>query len=81
MAIKISGTTVIDDSLNMINLASVQAGTAGTQSWTSGDSKVNFGDGILYGPGSPNGTSPLDSAGDIRIDGTLNVANIILPLA
>jgi hypothetical protein len=82
MAIQIKQVTVIDDSRNFINLASIQAGAAGTNTWTSGLSKVNFGDGILYGPGSPNGTSPLPSAGDIKIDGILKLNSLpIIPLA
>jgi hypothetical protein len=81
MAIQIKQVNVIDDDRNFINLASIQAGAAGTNTWTSGLSKVNFGDGILYGPGSPNGTSPLPSAGDIKIDGILKVGNFTIPLA
>jgi hypothetical protein len=81
MAIQIKQVTVIDDSRNFINLASVKTGIAGTQSWNSGGSSVNIGDGILYGPGSPNGTVPLDSAGDIKIDGTIKCNIISLPLA
>jgi hypothetical protein len=81
MAIQIKQVTVIDDSRNFINLASVKTGIAGTQSWNSGESSVNIGDGIIYGPGSPVATSPGPSAGDIKIDGILKAGNLIIPLA
>ena len=82
MAIQIKQVTVIDDSRNFINLASVKTGIAGTQSWNSGQSTVNIGDGILYGPGDPNGNViALESAGNIKIDGILKAGNLIIPLA
>jgi hypothetical protein len=84
MSIQIKQVTVIDDSRNFINLASVKTGVAGTQSWNSGQSSVNIGDGIIYGPGSPDGTVPLPSAGDIKIDGNLvinSITQIVFPLA
>ena len=82
MAIQIKQVTVIDDSRNFINLASIRAGAAGTATWTSGLNKVNFGDGILYGPGDPNGNViALESAGDIKIDGILKCSGVSVPLA
>ena len=82
MAIQIKQVTVIDDSRNFINLASVKTGIAGTQTWNSGQSSVNIGDGILYGPGSPDGNvTALSSAGNIKIDGILTAGQIIFPLA
>jgi hypothetical protein len=82
MAIQIKQVTVIDDSRNFINLASVKTGIAGTQTWNSGQSSVNIGDGILYGPGNPDGNvTALSSAGDIKIDGILTGEYFIVPLA
>ena len=82
MAIQIKQVTVIDDSRNFINLASVKTGIAGTQTWNSGQSSVNIGDGILYGPGNPDGNViALPSAGDIKIDGILKGEYFIVPIA
>jgi hypothetical protein len=84
MAIQIKMVEVIDNDRNFINLASVKTGIAGTQSWNSGESSVNIGEGIIYGPGSPVATSPGPSAGDIKIDGKLilnNYDQLIFPLA
>ena len=82
MAIQIKQVTVIDDSRNFINLASVKTGIAGTQTWNSGQSSVNIGDGILYGPGNPDGNvTALSSAGDIKIDGILTGGYFIVPIA
>jgi hypothetical protein len=84
MAIQIKLVDVIDDSRNFINLASVKTGVAGTQPWNSGQSSVNIGDGILYGPGSPVATAPVASAGNIKIDGKILInsfSQIIFPLA
>lgn len=72
MAIQISGTEVIDNSRNFINLPSVKTGIAGTQSWNSGKSSVNLG--VYPGPDS----------GDISVDGKLIVSSLdklIYPLA
>jgi hypothetical protein len=65
MAIKISGTTVIDDSRNYTGITSVSTGIAGTQTWNSGQSSINI-----------DGTT-----GDIKINGTIKAGNIIFPLA
>ena len=65
MAIKISGTTVIDDSRNYTGITSVSTGIAGTQTWNSGQSTINI-----------DGTS-----GNIKIDGVLKVGNVNIPLA
>lgn len=65
MAIKVSGTTVIDDSRNYTGISSVQTGIAGTQTWNSGQSTINI-----------DGTT-----GNIKIDGILKCENIIIPLA
>jgi hypothetical protein len=65
MAIKISGTTVIDDSRNYTGISSVQTGFAGTQTWNSGQSTINI-----------DGTT-----GNIKIDGTLIAGNVVIPLA
>ena len=81
MAIQIKMVDVIDNDRNFINLASIKTGIAGTQSWNSGESSVNIGDGIIYGPGSPVATSPGPSAGDIKIDGILKGEQLIIPLA
>jgi len=84
MAIQIKMVDVIDNDRNFINLASIKTGIAGTQSWNSGESSVNIGEGIIYGPGSPVATSPGPSAGDIKIDGKLilnNYDQLIFPLA
>lgn len=83
MAIQIKSVDVIDDSLNVINMLGVRAGAAGTQSWSTGSTKVIIGDGLFYGPGSPVNTSPGPNAGDIRIDGLIVINNfnqIIFPL-
>ena len=81
MAIKISGTTVIDDSLNFINFAGVKAGSAGTQPWNTGNKKINISDGIIYRSGSPTQAIPGPDAGAIKIDGILKAGQIIYPLA
>ncbi len=84
MAIQIKMVEVIDNDRNFINIASVKTGIAGTQSWNSGESSVNIGDGILYGPGSPIATSPEPSAGDLKFDGKLLInsfSQVIFPLA
>jgi hypothetical protein len=84
MAIQIKLVDVIDDSRNFINLASAKTGVAGTQPWSSGQSSVNIGDGILYGPGSPVATAPAASAGDLKFDGQLLINSfdqVIFPLA
>jgi hypothetical protein len=65
MAIKVSGTTVIDDSRNYTGITSVSTGIAGTQTWNSGQSSINI-----------DGTT-----GDIKIDGILKAGQIIFPLA
>jgi predicted deacylase len=65
MAIKISGTTVIDDSRNYTGITSVSTGIAGTQTWNSGQSTINI-----------DGTT-----GDIKIDGILKGEQLIIPLA
>ena len=65
MAIKISGTTVIDDSRNYTGITSVSTGIAGTQTWNSGQSTINI-----------DGTT-----GNIKIDGILKAGQIIFPLA
>ena len=65
MAIKISGTTVIDDSRNHIGISSVQTGIAGTQTWNSGQSTINI-----------DGTT-----GNIKIDGALTASSLNLYLA
>ena len=66
MAIKISGTTVIDDSRNYTGIASVSTGIAGTQTWNSGQSTINI-----------DGTT-----GNIKIDGILKLNSLpIIPLA
>ena len=65
MAIKVSGTTVIDGSRNYQNIASVSTGIAGTQTWNSGQSTINI-----------DGTT-----GNIKIDGTIKAGNLIIPLA
>lgn len=65
MAIKISGTTVIDNSRNYTGITSVQTGIAGTQTWNSGQSSINI-----------DGTT-----GNIKIDGILKAGQIIFPLA
>ena len=65
MAIKISGTTVIDDSRNYTGITSVSTGIAGTQTWNSGQSSINI-----------DGTT-----GDIKIDGILKCEQLIIPLA
>ena len=83
MAIQIKSVDVIDDSLNVINMLGVRAGAAGTQSWSTGSTKVIIGDGLFYGPGSPVNTSPGPNAGDLRIDGLIVINNfnqIIFPL-
>jgi len=76
MAIQIKLVDVIDDNRNFINSAKLECGGNGTQTWTSGLKRINIGNGILYGPGSPNGTAPLPGAGDIKIDGTLTCGGI-----
>ena len=84
MAIKIKQVDVIDDSLNFINIPGVTAGAAGTQSWSTGSTKVIISDGLFYGPGSPVATSPGPNAGDIKIDGLLLINSfdqVIFPLA
>jgi hypothetical protein len=84
MAIQIKMVEVIDNNRNFINLASIKTGIAGTQPWSSGQSSVNIGDGILYGPGSPVATAPAASAGDIKFDGKLLInsfSQVIFPLA
>jgi hypothetical protein len=65
MAIKVSGTTVIDDSRNYINIENVNTGIAGTQTWNSGQSSINI-----------DGTT-----GNIKIDGILKGNQLIIPLA
>jgi hypothetical protein len=65
MAIKVSGTTVIDDSRNYTGITSVSTGIAGTQTWNSGQSSINI-----------DGTT-----GDIKIDGILKCGQLIVPLA
>ena len=65
MAIKIAGTTVIDDSRNYTGISSVSTGIAGTQTWNSGQSTINI-----------DGTT-----GNIKIDGTITAINLIIPLA
>jgi hypothetical protein len=65
MAIKVSGTTVIDDSRNYAGITSVSTGIAGTQTWNSGQSTINI-----------DGTT-----GDIKIDGILKCGQLIIPLA
>ena len=65
MAIKVSGTTVIDDSRNYTGITSVSTGIAGTQTWNSGQSSINI-----------DGTT-----GDIKIDGILKGEQLIIPLA
>jgi len=68
MAIKISGTTVIDDSRNYTGITSVSTGIAGTQTWNSGQSSINI-----------DGTT-----GNIKIDGKLLInsfSQVIFPLA
>ena len=81
MAIKISGTTVIDNNLNFINFAGVKAGSAGTQPWNTGNKKINISDGIVYRSGSPTQAIPSPDAGAIKIDGILKAGQIIFPLA
>jgi hypothetical protein len=81
MAIQIKMVDVIDNDRNFINLASVKTGIAGTQSWNSGQSSVNIGDGIIYGPGSLTALYPEEGAGDIKIDGILKCEQLIIPLA
>lgn len=65
MSIKISGTTIINDSRDYVGIASVQTGIAGTQSWNSGQSSINI-----------DGTT-----GNIKIDGILTATQVIVPLA
>jgi hypothetical protein len=65
MAIKVSGTNVIDDSRNYTGITSVSTGIAGTQTWNSGQSSINI-----------DGTT-----GDIKIDGILKCGQLIVPLA
>jgi predicted deacylase len=65
MAIKVSETTVIDDSRNYTGITSVSTGIAGTQTWNSGQSSINI-----------DGTT-----GDIKIDGILKCEQLIIPLA
>jgi hypothetical protein len=65
MAIKVSGTTVIDNSRNYVAISSVSTGIAGTQTWNSGQSTINI-----------DGTT-----GNIKIDGILKSEQIILPLS
>ena len=65
MAIKVSGTTVIDNDRNYTGITSVSTGIAGTQTWNSGQSSINI-----------DGTT-----GDIKINGTIKAGNIIFPLA
>lgn len=65
MAIKISGTTVIDDSRNYTGITSVSTGIAGTQPWTLGQSSINI-----------DGTT-----GNITINGKLTSGQIIVRLA
>ena len=84
MAIQIKSVDVIDDSLNVINMLGVRAGAAGTQSWSTGSTKVIISDGLFYGPGSPVATSPGAGAGDIKFDGLLLINSfnkVIFPLA
>ena len=81
MAIKISGTTVIDNNLNFVNFAGVKAGSAGTQPWNTGNKKINISDGIVYRSGSPTQAIPSPDAGSIKIDGILKAGQIIFPLA
>ena len=81
MAIKISGTTVIDNNLNFVNFAGVKAGSAGTQPWNTGNKKINISDGIVYRSGSPTQAIPSPDAGAIKIDGILKAGQIIFPLA
>ena len=64
MAIKISATTVIDDSRNYVAISSASTGIAGTQTWNSGQSTINI-----------DGTT-----GNIKIDGILDCGNLIVPL-
>ena len=65
MAIQISGTTVIDNSRNYINIQDVSTGIAGTQTWNSGQSTINI-----------DGTT-----GNIKIDGTIKASDLIISLA
>jgi predicted deacylase len=65
MAIKVSGTTVIDNDRNYTGITSVSTGIAGTQTWNSGQSTINI-----------DGTT-----GDIKIDGILKGEQLIIPLA
>ena len=65
MAIKVSGTTVIDDSRNYTGITSLSTGIAGTQTWNSGQSTINI-----------DGTT-----GNIKIDGILKGGQLIIPLA
>jgi hypothetical protein len=60
MAIKIGGTTVIDNSRNYVAISSVSTGIAGTQTWNSGQSSINI-----------DGTT-----GNIKIDGILKVGKL-----
>lgn len=81
MAFQIKQVDVIDDSRNFINFAGANVGAAGTTTWNSGSNKINIGDNIIYGPGSPTATTPADAAGDIKIDGTITASGINVPLA
>lgn len=84
MAIQIKQLTVIDDSLNFINLPGATAGAAGTQPWSTGSTKVIISDGLFYGPGSPVASVPGPDAGDIKFDGQLLIDSfdqVIFPLA
>jgi hypothetical protein len=65
MTIKVSGTTIIDNSRNYTGISSVSTGIAGTQTWNSGQSTINI-----------DGTT-----GNIKIDGTLKCSSLILPLS
>lgn len=79
MAILVGMTTVIDNNLNVINSPMLHSGVASTIGYygLSGVGigltyTVNIGDGILYGPGDPNRTTPTEFSGSIIIDGILS---------
>lgn len=76
MSISIKQVDVIDDSLNFINLLSVRSEASGTKDWTSGKNTVNIADGLLYGPGHPSQVTPLYTAGDIIVDGSLIISDL-----
>lgn len=60
MAIKISGTTVIDDSRNYVGINSLGSSTGSVQSWTSGQKSINV-----------DGTT-----GNILVDGTVTASTL-----